>query len=87
MRVFRGATDVLDTPDAPIVLFEMNSQAARTAGAAISEPMVFLQDLRLPCFNFYQVEDKQLIPYRGHDGTFNVLAVPKNRLAEVKSKF
>lgn len=38
VRVFRGAIKALNTRDAPILLFEINSQAARTANNPVKRP-------------------------------------------------
>ena len=86
-RVFRGATEALNNRDAPIVLFEINSQAARTANNSVDEAVEFLRTLDRPKFTFYKVEGRELVPFRGCDGSCNVVAVPANRLTETISRF
>ena len=84
LLVFRGGRRVLDRPDAPIVLFEVNAHTAEGFGLAASAAKEFLERLPSPRYRFFEVrEDGALPPIVALNPWCNVLAVPESRLSRV----
>jgi FkbM family methyltransferase len=84
LLVFRGARRLLDRPDAPIVLFEINGHTAAGFGLDPMEAKNFLEHFELPEYAFYQVRaDGSLLRLGTSNPWSNVLAVPRSRLAEL----
>jgi FkbM family methyltransferase len=86
LAVFRGGRDVLNRPDAPIILFEANVHNARGFGLSISAAKDFLESLPLPQYYFLEVGEtgeltavKTLNPVHS-----NLLAVPRTMSAYVE---
>jgi FkbM family methyltransferase len=84
--VFRGAQNLLDRVDAPILLFELNQRAAFGLGFGLSDAMDYLATLSQSDFRFFHVErdatlrqvDARALPSFG-----NVLAVPASRMHRI----
>jgi FkbM family methyltransferase len=88
-QVFRGASQLLDRRDAPIVMFEVNARAARGFGAPISAAADFLRSLSQPAYSILQLQgDGRLVPIdviSDEADHFNLVAMPRaraHRLAE-----
>src|SRR5690349_18421360 len=62
LLVFRGARGVLDRPDAPIVLFEVNAYTARVFGFDTSDAKDFLAALPTARYRFFEVKDDGTLP-------------------------
>ena len=67
LLVFRGARDLLNSPDAPVVMFEVNQSAAAGFGFAVGDAIEFLASLSGPGFRFYQIHP---------DGTLGLVDTP-----------
>lgn len=85
LSVFRGARRTLDRADAPVVLFELNANAARGFGQEKSAAMDFLASLDAPRYRFFEVgEGGRLRPAERVEADFaNVLAVPRSKLSRL----
>ena len=82
---FRGASDLLDRADAPVIMFETNANTARGYNLEKSSAMDFLGSLEKPQYRFFQIEEdaalrriKQL-----ESVAANIIAAPKFREAEI----
>ena len=86
LKVFRGALDVLDRADAPIVHFEANEGASRGFGYGVEDARSFLAELRAPRFRFFQIESGgHLVNAPANLPSFsNIVAVPEARLGRVE---
>ena len=88
LLVFRGAVDVLNRPDAPIILFERNRKATRAFGFTVSAPAEFLVQLSRPEYALYQIEARATLapitPDAPYDKVSNLLAVPRARIERVQ---
>lgn len=83
VEVFRGALRVLDQPDAPIVMFEANAQAALSFGRKKDEAVEMLRSLEFPEYDFFEICVDGITPLNEVDFEFgNIVAVPKNRRTE-----
>ncbi len=86
LLVFRGARRLLDRPDAPIVLFEINGHTAAGFGLDPMEAKNFLEQLRSPGYTFYQMRaDGSLLRLGTSNPWSNVLAVPRSKLAQLSA--
>jgi FkbM family methyltransferase len=81
LLVFRGARAVLDRPDAPIVLFEVNAHTAKGFGFATGAAKEFLEGLPAPRYRFFEVQrEGPLRRVDVLDPWLNVLAIPEAKL-------
>jgi hypothetical protein len=80
--VFRGAADVLNRTDAPIILFERNRKATQAFGFTVSAPSEFLLQLPRPEYALYQIEARARVTPTTPDAAYhkvsNLLAVASN---------
>lgn len=78
---FRGAAKVLNSHDAPVILFEANINSTGGFGNTISSGMDFLAGLDKPEYKFFLVnDDSSLRPIDSIDFLHgNILAVPASR--------
>jgi hypothetical protein len=82
LLVFRGGRRVLDRPDGPIVLFEVNVHTVQGFGFAISDAKEFLETLRSPRYRFFEVRSDGTLPRLGAlTQSPNVLAIPESKLS------
>ncbi len=82
LLVFRGARGVLDRPDAPIVLFEVNAYTARGFGFDTSDAKDFLAALPTARYRFFEVKDDGTLPaITTLTPWCNVLAIPETKLS------
>lgn len=83
LRVFLGATRVLDHPNAPILLYEANSRAAMAFGNSLSAATDFLRSLGQADYTIFHVQPQgelhQLISFRPDCDHYNLVAVPRSR--------
>lgn len=81
LKVFGGGREMLDRPDAPIILFEANVHNTGGFGFQVSDAMEFLGGLPSPRFRFYRVAGaglpERIENFRGEHA--NILAVPEAR--------
>ncbi len=88
LKVFKGASDMLNRPDAPIVMYEANRWGAAAYGLAISAATDFLTSLPEPRFSFYLVRPSAaLVPVRDvwpDAGLFNLVAVPASKVDRIR---
>lgn len=81
LLVFRGARGVLDRPDAPIMLFEVNAHTAAGFGFGTSEAKDYLAALPAARYRFFEVKDDGALPaITALTPWCNVLAVPEAKL-------
>src|SRR5215213_3633484 len=85
LLVFRGGRKMLDRADAPIVLFEANTNSARGFGLPMSAAMDFLASLNASGYHFFEIErGAKLVPVRSlRSNHTNVLAVPDSRIPSI----
>ncbi len=83
LNVFQGARCILDRPDAPIVLFEVNQHNVAAFGRGVTAAIEFLQGLRTD-YQFFEIaeEDGAMSPL-GKLSCTNVLAIPASITTEV----
>ncbi|HEX8845382.1 MAG TPA: FkbM family methyltransferase [Pyrinomonadaceae bacterium] len=82
LLVFRGGRTALDRADAPLILFEVNKNAARGFGFGVSDAKDFLAGLDSPRYRFFEVQKGgSLSALSGtvHDFA-NLLAVPESKI-------
>lgn len=80
--VFRGAEEMLNSPAAPILLFEASIYTAPNLGLKATDVLDYLASLPLPNYQFFTLsEDGSFRPLEDFNriGHENVLAVPRNR--------
>ena len=83
LRVFEGARKILDSVDAPVVLFEVNECASRSFNLAASAAKDFLNQLERPGYSFMKIEATGKLP-RGDEiepEFSNMLAVPRSKVS------
>ena len=81
LLVFRGARAVLDRPDAPIMLFEVNAHTAEGFGFATSDAKDYLAGLPAAHYRFFEVKDDGALPaITTLTPWCNVLAIPEAKL-------
>jgi FkbM family methyltransferase len=89
LLAFRGAVEVLNQPDAPIVLFERNRKATQAFGFGVSDASEFLVQLPRPAYALYQIEAGGTLATTTPDAPYqkvsNLLAVPQARLERVQN--
>src|SRR5262249_43969836 len=92
LLVFRGASQLLNRADAPVLLFEINEQASRSYNFTVQSTTDFLVNLNAPHFHFFRVEpDGQLLHLDSRKvelpavPLINVLAVPRARLDKLEA--
>jgi FkbM family methyltransferase len=84
LLVFRGARRVLDRPDAPVVLFEVNGHTAAGFGFGAMDAKDFLEGLRSPRYQFFKVREDGSLSRLGTSNPWsNVLAVPIAQVARL----
>jgi FkbM family methyltransferase len=87
LLVFRGAREILDREDAPIVLYEANGLSTKAFGIGIEAATALLRGLNAPRFDIFHVQPNgTLVPlpaFREDCHHYNLLAVPRARLREV----
>jgi FkbM family methyltransferase len=85
LRVFQGATTVLNQLGAPIVLFEANAATAAGFGLGLSAVTDFLEALPVPQYRFFDVAENLPLPplTKVTAAHSNVLAVPAMRLSRL----
>jgi FkbM family methyltransferase len=78
LAVFRGAVNVLDRIDAPIILFEANAYTAKGFGVGMWDAVTFLTGLVRPRYSFLEVRGGNVQSREGacHTVSVNILAVP-----------
>ena len=81
LLVFRGARAILDRPDAPIMLFEVNAHTAGGFGFGTSDAKDYLAALPAPHYRFFEVKDDGALPaITTLTPWCNVLAIPEAKL-------
>lgn len=84
---FRGARNMLDRGDAPIILYEANARSAGAFGVGIDSATGFLRALAAPGFVIFHVQPNgSIVPlpeFREDCDHYNLLAVPSARMQEV----
>jgi FkbM family methyltransferase len=81
LLVFRGARAVLDRPDAPIMLFEVNAHTAAGFGFGTFDAKDFLAALPAAHYRFFEVKDNGALPaITTLTPWCNVLAIPEAKL-------
>jgi FkbM family methyltransferase len=82
LRVFQGASTILNSVHAPVVLFEANLETAGGFGLPIAAAKEFLASLPLPEYQFFRTGDTgRLAPVLQMDPVHsNILAIPRQRL-------
>jgi FkbM family methyltransferase len=82
LLVFRGAKTVLDRPDAPIILFEVNGHTAAGFGFAPLDAKEFLESLPAPRYRFFALRSDGTLPRIDTLNRWaNVLGVPESKVA------
>ena len=82
LLVFRGAREVLDRRDAPIVLFEVNAYTCQGFGFGTSDAKDFLANLPTARYRFFEVKDDGALPaITTLTPWCNVLAIPEAKLS------
>lgn len=85
LKVFKGARNTLDRPDAPFILFEAGAESARGFNLRVSDAGDFLTSLPRAGFQFLAIkQDGTLHPVRSGDfgeHNQNILAVPHAKRA------
>lgn len=82
LLVFRGGQTVLDRPDAPIVLFEVNGHTAEGFGFAALDAKEFLENLPAPRYRFFEIRSDGTLPRSDTLKLWsNVLAIPESKVA------
>jgi len=83
LLVFRGAVDLLNRSDAPIILFERNRKAAEALKCSMSAASEFLVGLPRPGYTLYEIEEGAALASTSADASYrkvsNLLAVPRAR--------
>jgi FkbM family methyltransferase len=83
LLVFRGGQTVLDRPDAPIVLFEVNRHTAEGFGFGVMDAKEFLENLPAPRYRFFEVRGDGTLPRIDTLKRWsNVLAIPESKVAQ-----
>jgi FkbM family methyltransferase len=79
--VFRGATTLLNRPDAPVVMLEVNARASAALGLASTAALDVLANLEAAQYQFYALGGAgRLIPLsRPPERAWNIFAVPAQR--------
>ena len=89
LSVFRGASRVLDRPDAAVLFYEADARSARAFGNHVAAATRFLLSLRAPNYSIFWVRKRGLAPIEAPGGKrehFNLVAVPaarRDRIANV----
>lgn len=84
LDVFLGAKELLNRPDAPIVLFESNVHTSKGFGRPISAARDFLASLERANFQFFKLQDNALVPSVDLDPVHsNSIAIPRRRCAQL----
>jgi FkbM family methyltransferase len=87
LQVFRGAARILDSEEAPIVLYEAGINTVRGFDLSQWDATRFLEQLQAPQFSFFTIsKGGALEPLRVDAGrNVNVLAVPRSRMSRVEA--
>lgn len=81
ISVFLGAREMLDRSDAPILLFEVNRNAAKAFGNEPSSYFDFLKSLESARFVFFEVLMEGIKPLESVEIEYaNILAIPESKL-------
>jgi len=85
--VFRGATTLLNRPDAPVVMLEVNARASAALGLPPTAALDVLSSLETAQYRFHSLDGTgRLVPLAGPmEGFGNVFAVPAHRRQWVES--
>lgn len=87
LNVFRGAMKILNTIDAPLILFEADANTAKGFGRPISATKDFLADLSEPDYHFFTAENHRLKEVEELDPVHsNVIAIPRASIAPIKDR-
>jgi len=78
LKVFQGATGILNQRDAPVVLFEANVYASKGFGVGVSAARDFLAALPEPNYTFFTVAEAGRLVHTEqlHPVNSNVVAIP-----------
>lgn len=80
LSVFQSGERTIDRPDAPVILFEVNRQAAAAFGYAADDAISFLKGLKQPRYQFFEVRTDAIVPVSSGDLEYsNILAVPETK--------
>ncbi len=81
LKVFRGGRDTLDSPDGPVLLFEVGENTSRGFGLTKWSALEFLETLDRARYTFYElIKEGRVLPLnRSHPRNLDVLAVPESR--------
>jgi FkbM family methyltransferase len=86
--VFRGARQILNKPNAPLIFFEQWSDAAKRLGFGATEAAEILLSAAAARYGLYEVTGEQLRLLRVNNvAKGNLLAVPEARREEINSLF
>jgi hypothetical protein len=79
--VFRGATTLLNRPDAPVVMLEVNARASAALGLPSTAALDVLSSLEVAQYRFHALDGTgRLVPLSGPpERVWNVFAVPAGR--------
>lgn len=83
LLVFRGARNLLNSPGAPVLFFEINVNASRGFNLSLMDVINFLRDLDHPSYRFFHIPEVGLperieILHKPHS---MILAVPQAKLS------
>ncbi|MCW5959740.1 MAG: FkbM family methyltransferase [Pyrinomonadaceae bacterium] len=85
LSVFGGAIETLNCVDAPVLLFEINSSAAKAFNKTSDCYFEFLSNLEKPGYNFFEVLPDRLKEVESTSLNYaNILAIPTSKLNSCK---
>jgi FkbM family methyltransferase len=83
LLVFRGASGLLNSVRAPIILFERNRKATTALGIDVRSPSEYLLQLQEPRYALFRIEPGGALTPTAPDAPYvkvsNLLAVPRSR--------
>jgi FkbM family methyltransferase len=89
LRVFSGATQVLDRADAPIILYEANTLSTRAFGIRLSDATDRLRSMRRAEYSIFHVQGNgtlvRIETFSPNCDHYNLLAVPRQRANRLTS--
>ena len=81
LSVFKGAVEILNRADAPVIMFEVVDLAAKSFGAKTADYFNFLGSLEKTRYNFFEVSTEGIRKLDSREIKYaNVLAVPETKL-------
>lgn len=80
LSVFKGASGILNRTDAPIIMFELNANAAKSFGAGVNDYFALIRSFENPNYEFFEILPDGIAKLKSEEIRYtNIAAIPESK--------